>query len=148
MSCSKDQSSAPWWGSTIPTRPTSPVSQFCVFQFYQCSRYSYISWEVHLEHGVDFGVFETCLGIAFVLIGQIRVLVDADKWTASQIKVLDHQLSEAIIGIVHFIVKEEGQVEFFVNVVHKLIHSLSIDVTQHTFTIEKCRCWCVYFMLL
>ena len=85
-------------------------------------------------------MFETCLGIAFVLIGQIRVLVDADKWTASQIKVLDHQLSEAIIGIVHFIVKEEGQVEFFVNVVHKLIHSLSIDVTQHTFTIEKCRC--------
>lgn len=147
-SCSRDRSSAPLWGSTPTTRPTSPASQSCVFRPYQCNRCNYISGGVHLKHGVDLGVFKTCLRIAFVLAGQIRVLVHADKWTPSQIEVFDHKLSESIIGVVHFVVEKEGQVEFFVDIVHKIIHFIGVDVAQHTFTIEKSRRWCVNFMLL
>lgn len=83
-----------------------------------------------------------------MLVGQIRVLVDADKRAASQIEVFDHQLSESIIGIVHFVVEKEGQVEFLIDVVNKLIHPFRIDVAQHAFTIEKSRRRCVNFMLL
>lgn len=93
-------------------------------------------------------MFEACLSVSLVLVGQIRVLMDADKRAPSQIEVFDHQLSKAIIRVVHFIVEKEGQVEFLVDIVHKLIHFFRIDVAQHAFTIEKSRRRCVNFVLL
>ena len=90
-----------------------------------------------MKHGVDLSVLEACLSVAFVLVSQIGVLVHADEGAASQIEVFDHQLSEAIVGIVHFVVEEKGQVELFVDEAHEVIHPVGVDIAQHAFAVEK-----------
>ena len=93
--------------------------------------------ELHLKHGVDFSFLEACLGVTLVLVGQASVFVHADKGTTPQFEILDHELSKAIVGIVHFVVKEEGQVELFVDEAHEIIDPIGVDVAQHALAVEE-----------
>lgn len=103
---------------------------------------------VHLQHGVDLSVLEASLDVAFLLAGEIGVFVHANERTAPEFEVLDHELSKAIIGVVHFVVKEEGKVEFFVDVVHEFVDTVCVDIAQHALAIEESWSCCIDLVLL
>lgn len=92
-----------------------------------------------MQHCVNFSVLEACLIVSFMLVGKLGVFVDSDQRTASEIEIFDHELTESIIGIVHFVIKEEGKVKLFIDISNELIHFFGIDIAQHTLAIKKSR---------
>lgn len=83
-----------------------------------------------------------------MLVGQIRVFIDAHKRTASKFEIFNHELSESIFRVVHLIIKYESQVETLPNEGHELVNPISIDVAQHTLRVEQSWHSWIDFMLL
>lgn len=72
-----------------------------------------------------------------MLILQIGVLPDADQGAPPRVEVLDHELSEAVVGVVHFVVEEKGEVEGFADVGHEVVHPIGVNVAQNTLAVEE-----------
>jgi hypothetical protein len=71
-----------------------------------------------------------------MLVLQIRVFSDAYQWTSPGIEIFDHELSEAVVGVIHFVVEEKSEVERFPDVRDEVINSIGVDVAQNTLAIE------------
>jgi len=65
------------------------------------------------------------------------VFVDTDKGATSLIEVFDHHLAETIIGIIHFVVENEGEVESFIDEGYEFIHFVRVDIAEDAFCIEE-----------
>ena len=63
--------------------------------------------------------------------------MDPDQRAPHQGEVLDHQLSESIVWVVHLVIKEKGKVELLVKVRHEVVHLVSVDVAEHTFRVKE-----------
>jgi hypothetical protein len=101
---------------------------------------------VHLLHREHLCPLEPRIDIPILLIAQLRVFAYPNEGTASSCKVFNHQLSEAVVWVVHLIIEEKGEIKPFTDIGDHLIDSIRFDIAEHTLTVEESRQRWVYFM--
>lgn len=85
---------------------------------------------------MDFCIFEASCIVSNSLILKFWVFSNAYKRTSTKLEVFNHQLSKPIQGVVHFIIKEESEIEGLCDVGNKFINVFSIYITKDTFAVE------------